>query len=251
METKINRLQLNHLWNSEYTRFVNQVVDVFVKYDSEKLHLQKAFGKLLNVLPDLEKVKAQEQGNALSNTLQELDDDRANLIKAIFMNAKILGRVKRLSIAPHAVVLKRILKIHGSDIATANYSSATKRTSDLLADYESKADMKTAVEALSLKMLFDELNIVNKQFADLFLQRTEEVSAAEKIDSRSIRAKTDKIMYAFFKAFEFCSSEYDETDYATPANELNELIDFYKTQLKARATRSKTGGDAGKVPQIA
>jgi len=251
METKINRLQLNHLWNSEYTIFVNQVVGIFIKYDPEKLHLQKAFGKLLNVLPNLEKVKAQELSNEHSNLLQELDNDRANLIKAIFMNAKILGRVRRLSIAPHVVVLKRFLKIHGRDIATANFNSAAKRTSDLLTDYESKVEVKTAVEALSLKMLFDELNIVNTQFNNLFLQRTEEESAAEKIDSRAVRTETNKILYAFFNALEFCSAEYNETDYTTPANELNELIDFYKTQLKGRATRNKAGEDVSKEPAIA
>ncbi|HZK97966.1 MAG TPA: DUF6261 family protein [Prolixibacteraceae bacterium] len=250
METKINRLQLKNLWNSEYTIFVNQVVGIVVKYNPEALHLQKAFEKLLNVLPNLEKVKAQELSNALSTTLQELDNDRSNLIKAIFMNAKILGRLRLISVVPNVVVLKRFLKIHGRDIATANYNSASKRTSDLLTDYESKAEVKMAVEALSLKMLFDQLNIVNTQFINLFLQRTEEESAAEKIDSRAIRTETNKILYAFFNAFEFCSSEYNETDYTTPANELNELIDFYKTQLKARATRSKAGEDVSKEPAI-
>lgn len=251
MEINVNRLQLNHLWNSEYIIFVNQVVKIFVKYNPETLHLQRAFGKLLNLLPELEKVKAQELSNAHSNSLQELDNDRAILIKAIFMNAKILGRLRLLSVIPHVVVLKRFLKIHGRDIATANYNSATKRTSDLLTDYESKAEVKFAVETLSLKMLFDQLNILNTQFKNLFLQRTEEDSATEKIDSRAIRKETNKILTAFFRALEFCSSEYNESDYTTPANELNELIDFYNTQFKARAIRSKAGVDVSKDPEVA
>ena len=251
METKINRLQLNHLWNSEYTRFVNQVVDVFVKYDSEKLHLQKAFGKLLNVLPDLEKVKAQELSNALSNSLQDLGNDRANLIKAIFMNVKILGRLTLPSVAPHIVVLKRFLKIHGSDISDANYNSATERTIKLLVDYEAKADVKAAAEAAGLKLLFDNLSVVNTQFANLYLLRAEEDADKEIVDTRVIRNETDKILTAFFNAFEFCSSEYDEPDYTTPANRLNEVIDLYKTQLKARATRRKAGEDVTKEPAIA
>src|SRR5665647_3068427 len=93
METKINRLQLNHLWNSEYTIFVNQVAGIVVKYNPEALHLQKAFEKLLNVLPNLEKVKAQELSNALSTTLQELDNDRSNLIKAIAAQVKMYGKL--------------------------------------------------------------------------------------------------------------------------------------------------------------
>jgi len=250
METKINRLQLKNLWNSEYTIFVNQVVGIVVKYNPEALHLQKAFEKLLNVLPNLEKVKAQELSNALSNSLEELNSERGTLLNGIAAQVKMYGKLSISWVAPHVVVMKRFLNIHGRDIASANYNSATERTIKLLADYDAKPDVIKAVEALHLKILFDQLSVVNTQFINLFLQRTEEESAAEKIDSRAIRTETNKILYAFFNAFEFCSSEYNETDYTTPANELNELIDFYKTQLKARATRSKAGEDVSKEPAI-
>lgn len=43
--------------------------------------------------------------------------------------------------------------------------------------------------------------------------------------------------------FEFCSTEYDDLDYQTPANELNEHVSYYKTQLKARETRRANGKD--------
>jgi len=39
--------------------------------------------------------------------------------------------------------------------------------------------------------------------------------------------------------------------YTTPANELNDLIAYYKTQLKARATRRKAGKDVSKETPIA
>ena len=251
METKINRLQLNHLWNSEYTRFANQVVDVFVKYDPEKLHLQKAFGKLLKVLPDLEKVKAQELSNEHSNLLEELDSERGTLHYGIAAQVKMFGKLSISGVAPHVVVMKRFLKIHGRDIASANYNSATERTIKLLADYDAKPDVIKAVEALHLKILFDQLRVVNAQFVNLYLQRAEEEGDKEKVDTRAIRNETDKVLTAFFNAFEFCSSEYDEPDYTTPANRLNEVINLYKTQLKARATRRKAGEDVSKETAIA
>jgi len=73
----------------------------------------------------------------------------------------------------------------------------------------------------------------------LFLQRTEEEAAVEKVDSHAIRREINKVLTAFFDAFEFCSSEFDELDYTTPANEFNELISNYKIQLKSRMTRSR------------
>ena len=100
-------------------------------------------------------------------------------------------------------------------------------------------------------MLFDQLRMVNTQFATLFLQRNAENAAVEVVDSQAIRTETDKALTAFFDAFEFCSSEYEELDYATPANEMNDLTNYYKTQLKARSTRRNSGKDVSTEKPIA
>ena len=251
MKTIINRLPLKGLWNSEYSIFVNQIVAIILKYQPTVLHLQKADAKLTALLPILAKIKAQELSNSLTNSLQELDAERGDLINAIATIVKALGKLTKLSIAPDVAVMKRFLAIHGSDISKANYISATERTKGLLADYDAKADVKAAVLALNLKMLFDELSVVNTQFGTLFLQRTRDEAAQEKVDARAIRTETDKALTALFDAFEFCSTEYEDLDYVTPANELNDLIAYYKTQLKARATRRKAGKDVGNETPIA
>ena len=251
METTIDRLRFSNLWNSEYSIFVNQIAAIFGNYDADALHLKKASGKLLNVLPDLDKIKAQELGSARSKSLQEFDYERDTLHNAIVAQVKAMGKLSLASVAPHVIVVKRFLDTHGRDIAKANYNSATDRTNKMLADYEAKADVKTAVEALNLKILFDQLRIVNVQFADLFLQRGHEEVAIEKIDIHAIRANTDKVLTSFFNGFEFCSDEYDEPDYQTPAIEINNLVAYYKAQLKARATRRSEGNDVSKEDPIA
>ena len=147
--------------------------------------------------------------------------------------------------------MNRFLDIHGRDIDSANYSSETNRMNDLLADYDGKPEVQAAAVALNLKMLFDQLRMVNTQFATLFLQRNAENAAVEVVDSQAIRTETDKVLTAFFDAFEFCSSEYEELDYATPANEMNDLTNYYKTQLKARSTRRNSGKDVSTEKPIA
>ncbi|MFZ4549390.1 MAG: DUF6261 family protein, partial [Bacteroidales bacterium] len=213
------------------------------KYDPVALHLQKSFGRVSAHLPDLAKIKAQEKSNALSNQLQVLDAERDTLIVAIAAQVKAMGKLIMPAIAPQVAVLDRFFDQHGRDIATANYNAETERLSNLLADYNAKADVKAAAFALNLHLLFDQLLTVNTQFSALFLQRNEGEAATEKVDTLAVRAKTDKALTAFFNAFEFCSSEYDDLDYATPANELNNLIAYYKTQLKARASRRNSGKD--------
>jgi hypothetical protein len=243
MSKKIARLSLRELWNSEYTLFVNQLVIIFLKYPVEALHLTKAFARVTALLPQLAKIKAQELSNAISDQLRDLDNERDTLIKGIVAQVKVLGKLSLASVAPHVVVLNRLLDIHRRDIASANYSSETERLDDLLKDYDAKPDVQAAAVALNLKILFDQLQVVNTQFATLFLQRTAEEAAVEVVDAHAIRMETDKALTAFFDAFEFCSSEYEELDYETPANEMNDLINYYKAQLKARITRRNSGKD--------
>jgi len=251
MSKKIARVSLRELWNSEYTLFVNQLVLIILKYPVEALHLTKAFARVKAMLPQLVKIKAQELSSAISKQLQELNNERTTLIKAIVNQLKNMGKISLTSVAPHVLVLNRFFDKHGRDIPDANYNSKTERLDDLLKDYDAKPEVQAAAVALNLKMLFDQLRVVNTQFATLFLQRTAEDSAVEVVDAHAIRAETDKLLTAFFDAFEFCSSEYEELDYETPAKEMNDLINYYKTQLKARITRRNSGKDVSTEKPIA
>jgi hypothetical protein len=251
MRVKISRLNYKSLWNSEYTMFVTQLTVIILKYKLYALHLAKAYGKVQELLPALAKIKAQELSNEISNQLQELDAERDTLITALAAQVKTMGRLSMPSLAPHVVVLNHFFDTHGRDIATANYNAETKRINDLLADYDKKPDVQAAATALNLSFLFDQMRTVNSQFGSLFMQRTGEDAAVEKVDSNTIRAEADKAITSFFDAIEFCSSEYEELDYVTPANEINDLVAYYKTQLKARATRRNAGKDVAVEAPIA
>ena len=249
MSVKINRLSLKLLWNSEYTMFVSQIITIITKYQPAILHLSKSFEKIKAFIAELAKIKAQELSNALSHLLDELDRERDVLINAIIGQIRVMGKLSLPSIAPHVLVMSHFFDIHGRDIADAPYNSETMRIDRLLADYNAKADVKAAAEAMSMKILFDQLGIVNSTFAANFLLRTEEESLVEKVDTRAIRTEVDIVIGEFFESFEHCSREYDTLDYATPANELNNLVMYYKTQLKARATRRNSGKDiTGEAP---
>lgn len=241
MKVTLYRVRLSHLWNNEYCLFVSQFVAIFLKYNPEQLRLQKAFNRLNAMLPEIAKIKAYELSNAISNELSDLNNERRTLIVAITKQVKTFSRLSMSGVAQHVEVLTRFINKHGSDIGDTNYSDNTKRFNDLIADYDNSPAVQDAASALSCRILFDQLRTVNTQFASLFMQRTQEDSAVETVDTRAIRVETDKVLNDFLNAFEFCSLEYEELDYQTPANELNDLISFYKTELKARTTRRNNG----------
>lgn len=241
MKVKIIRLQLSHLWNNEYCMFVSQLVAIFLKYNAEALHLRKAFDRLQATSPEIAKIKAYDLSNAISNQLCDLNNERRTLIVAITKQTKTFGRLSMAGVAQHVDVLTRFINKHGREIGTTNYNDNTKRFNDLIADFDSNPAVQEAASVLYCRILFDQLRTVNTQFASLFLQRTQEDSSIQTVDTRAIRSETDDVLNDFFNAFEFCSLEYEGLDYQTPANEMNDIISRYKTELKARTTRRLEG----------
>ena len=250
MSTKLNRITYRLLRNNEYTIFVNQLVQIAAKYQPETLNLTKSFQKVNAMLPAIAKIKAQETNIVLSNQLHELDNERDNLFNAIVVQVKTMSKLNLPTIKPHVVVLNSFLDKHGRDIAKDTLNAETQRLSNFLSDYNATAEVKTAVVGLNLKLLFDQLLIANNNFANVFMQRTKEDAAIEKVDALAIRIETEKVLTSFLDAIDYCVSEYDDKDYNPLINELNDLIAYYKTQLKARNTRRSSGKDISGEPEI-
>ena len=243
MHVKISRLALKSLRNSEYTMFIRQLVAILLKYNLDALQLRKSFDRLVALTPELDKIVAQDLSSAYSNKIRDLDAQRDNLFAVIVSMVKNLEKSGIATLAPHVELLKRLLDKHGRDIAEASYSAETKRLNDFLVEISTNANLMAAITATNLALFIDQLRTVNTEFASKFMTRVEESSTSEVINAHIIRRVSDKTLTSFFDAIEFCSSEYEDLDYVTPANELNELITYYKTMLKARESRRMAGKD--------
>ena len=243
MHVKISRLALKSLRNSEYTMFISQLVAILLKYNLDALQLRKSFDRLVALTPELDKIVAQDLSSAYSNKIRDLDAQRDNLFAIIVSMVKNLEKSGIATLAPHVELLKRLLDKHGRDIAEAGYSAETKRLNDFLVEISTNANLMAAITATNLALFIDQLRTVNTEFASKFMVRIEESSSSEVVNAYNIRLVSDKTLISFFRAIEFCSSEYEDLDYVTPANELNELITYYKTMLKARESRRMAGKD--------
>jgi len=243
MHVKISRLAFKSLRNSEYTMFISQLVAILLKYNLDALQLRKSFDRLVALTPELDKIVAQDLSSAYSNKIRDLDAQRDNLFAVIVSMVKNLEKSGIATLAPHVELLKRLLDKHGRDIAEAGYSAETKRLNDFLVEISTNANLMAAITATNLALFIDQLRTVNTEFASKFMVRIEESSSSEVVNAYNIRLVSDKTLISFFRAIEFCSSEYEDLDYVTPANELNELITYYKTMLKARESRRMAGKD--------
>ncbi len=241
MKVSIIRVRLSHLRNSEYCMFVSQLVAIFSKFNAELLHLKKTFDRILALMPELDKVRAQDQDSEFSNLIHQLDVLRGQIFNALVKQVKNLGNSGLKSFTPQLEVLNRLLDKHGRDISGDGQNAKTKRLNDFLSDITASPEITAAIAALHLTLFVDELRTANTEFASKYILRTETEAEAETVDTDAIRSEMNEAITTFFDAFELYSLEYDELDYATPAAKINEQTSYYKTELKARDTRRKNG----------
>ena len=100
---------------------------------------------------------------------------------------------------------------------------------------------------MNLTVFFEQMRTANAQFGSMYMKRNEEIAALGKVDTQAIRSKTNKALTTFFDAIRFNSAENDTLNYAPLANEVNDLVSKYKTQIKARVTRRKASKELSKV----
>jgi hypothetical protein len=235
----IVKYRFSGLWNSEYPLVVIRIINITEAHNPHNLHLGQSFERLAAFRPQLAKIEVQERFDQDSAMLSELDQQRDTLFNIIYGVAKSFQRTPIDEISNYAHSIITIIKKHGKNITSNNYTAETKCLYDLIADIKARPEVMKALEVLSLLPLFERMNEVNMEFDRLFMQRSQRQAITEKIDIRAIRLECDKAIILLWNAIEFCCNEYGEENYLPLIAAINNLNTYYKQQLTARAARRK------------
>lgn len=222
------------LWNSEYPLMMERIVEIVKKHNPTELRLDKAYNRLVALRPSWEQIQVQAKASGITNQITETDDLRDRLITFIF---KQVRQYKILGIEPYLANAKTLevwVKKYSMKVVTENYTSQTEKTTQLVQDAENTPELKSSLEALGLSPFISKLKEANVQFEQLFRNRTEEAAKIPNIDIRAIRKTTSEAVNKLFSAILFCEEEYEELDYTPLINELQELLNYQKAQIKTR-----------------
>lgn len=236
MKSKKLVFTFSKLWNSEYPLVVERIIKIVEKHNPEALQLKKAFDRLVAFQGDLEKLEKQAKASGITNEISDKDSLRDRLTRAIFNQ---VSTFKMLSVDPYTENAKLIAKYfdnYGYDrkIINENYTSQTENTSQFIAGIEKDTNLKTAFDNLHLTDLLTRLKTANTDFETLFLSRTQELSQIPNVDVKAIRTQVDSALNRLFVSIEFNKDENPDKDYSPLINELTELLEQQKTQIKIR-----------------
>ncbi len=244
MKTKIVRPHYANLRNNEYPLAVERTIGIAEKYDMQGMNLGRSSGILTGFRPRLLTMKVYVRKNKKIEAAGLLDSERDTLVKAFRGVVKALVDVELPQIKPHCALLNELLDSHKTQtIAGAGLSTETERLNNLEKDIIAGREIQTAITALGLQAVVTRMFDANREYETLFREIIADKSVAEHIDIPALRRECNKALGQFFDAIQYCAFEHEDIDYTGLVNEINQLNNYYRTQLKARATRRKNGKD--------
>ena len=248
---KIVRFRFNGLWNSEYPLVVTRFLDIVQKHNPDAIHLGFAYRRLTAFRGQLERMTVQERANSDSTLLSELDQKRDTLFNIIYQAAKAFQRTPDAAVSDHAHRIVTVFKKHGKGIPAANYTSETKRLFDLVADVRAQPAVMESLEALSLRLPFEQMDEANRAFEAMFVERKVKRAEDERVDARTLRMECDRAITFLWNTIEMCITQYGQENYKTLVETINQFNAYYKQKLTARATRRKAKQAVEKEDAIA
>lgn len=192
----INGISLRNLRNAEFDQFVQDVLELVLRNEPAALMVPDEYTNLKDESDRLSELLNPAKGSALTKKLEIADRRRDLCISGI--NKVVAGYICHFdpTIRQHAETLESHLAIYGkAALARENYQSETASVKSLIKDWDTQKHLTDALAALNLTTWKEELATANQEFADLYIGRTEEASAANPDTVKGLRQSMTQNYY--------------------------------------------------------
>jgi len=238
----INSIVLQPLRNGEYIQFLTDTLNTVLKNDPDDLNVRAQYDLLRTATDDIEKLFKISQASLVTKEIEAIDARRDQAINGITFLVQGYTYSTDANINKQAKILAAHLNLFGTGIAKDNYLSETTTLRNIINDWNTKAELQTAVSELNLTDWKKELEQANNEFSDAYAKRNEELATAPAEKLRALRNSANEVYY---KLRNRLNSNLDISDGAEPwastINLLNQTISNYNTLLNRRGVAEAEG----------
>ena len=237
----ITAIDLSKLRNGEYISFLKNFSEIINLNDTNALLVKDEKDALDAENKKIEDLYLILQGSELTPEIEALDARRDKAINGITITINGYTYYFEADKSDAADVLTNALKPYGSGIALLNYPLETAQIDSLVNDIKSKPNLMAAANTLGLANWFTELSNANSAFNKKYLDRTQEIGAANPDNIKTLRLIANDKYYELRNMIDgFYITKKKIDPWKKTVNELNALIDQYNTLLIGRKTSSET-----------
>ena len=242
----INSIDLAKLRHAEYLQFSKDVLQLLQSNNPAGLSVQGQYYAFQSITTEIESLFAQNQANEITEQIESLDKRRDDAIVGLVITVEGLSYHFNLAKRQAAMRLMHHLSLFGGAIARQNYNAETASIDKIVKDWNTQADLQSAITILDLADWKNELQAANNEFNQQYLSRTQQIGAESQETFKAKRLESANVYYALrnmIDAYAVIGGGIDP--WAKAIRELNALIAQYNTLIAGRAA---TPGVAGQTP---
>lgn len=237
---EVTYLPLQRLHLEELIRMGKDCRGIIFKNDINVLGVAVHYTAFSDGITKLETSYMYTTQSDVTPEIEQLDDERDRRYTGLRLVVDGYTRHKNPDFAAAGRLLLKNLNQHGGpDLTTTNYGAQTTRIDSIVQDWETKPNLKDAVELLpGVKEFFVELKEDNNAFQTKYMERVEELRERGTLPPPSkLRSDVEKKWERLRKRLD---AQAEVNDYGEPwaktIHELNVLIARWKTILARRAS---------------
>lgn len=240
---KVKSLDLLRLRNSEFIQFIRQTIEIIVENDPALLKVETLFNDLSNQLNVLESLHKKTRANALTTTIEALDERRDYALIGLSLIVEGHLYASKEDLKEAAKLLNASLSNYGNtprEITRLNYNAETATIISLLNEWNNSTELTAALKTLSITDFVLELNDANTAFGNAYKDRLQEYAAANPETLKETRAATLPKYVALKELLQAHQIVENTTERTAVINQLNALIDQYNNLLTTRNIKPET-----------
>lgn len=238
----INAIDLAKLRNAEYLQLMKDFTAIVERNDPATLNVVARLTDLQTKVAEMDVLFKKILANDNTSSLLNIDKKRDDCINGMLLVVQGYEYHYEENIRLAAQKLATNLRFYGAGIAKLNYQAETATLSNIVTDWETKAELTAALATLNLITWKDELKTQNNVFNKVYLDRTQEYGNATPENLYNKRNETNTVYYALrdrITALDLLV-ESPTSPYTTAINQLNALIDQYNSLIVGRGNTEAT-----------
>lgn len=238
--TKIVQVPFSKVPKLEFPELVNNVVMVVTKHNPDAYYIRSFYDFLLEAQTQNSKLSVSNRKTEESIEIQVLKKKRYTVLSAIIGQTKNLEKV---NLPEHANELSTVtVFIDGffGKIRKDVSKIKTERVKQLFTQLNDNTTLLNAMQNVGLMPYLNELRDIQLNIDAKSAKNIEQNATRPKLkDTREVIAKMKLALTNLFRGIEFGVHAYPNVDYTPLINELNELLIKYRSEIKAKITRTK------------
>lgn len=235
--------------NGEFLQFMKNVIAIYNKYDTNALLLNTRLQALSASTDALDEVFMSATAHELTPELQILDQRRDKALMGIKLHLESLTYREEEALVKAAQLLLTNYLSHGGRIDKLSYQQETAVVDALLHDWNTSANLTTAITATGIASWVALLNEVNTTFNTRYIDR-----AQTSVQPSQIEEKRTVMRNAYneliLDTVSFSRVAADKSPYLTIIDGLNGLITDYNQAVALRLAGKGSDTEGSDVPPV-